>query len=68
LTYVIGDDGETNAAEGKHDDDVISLALAVQGNREMYSKEFDRPKERRSLYSVPVDQDEQAILDAALGK
>lgn len=31
MTYVIEDDGTTNASEGKKDDSVISLALAVQG-------------------------------------
>lgn len=31
MTYVIEEDGTTNASEGKKDDSVISLALAVQG-------------------------------------
>lgn len=31
MTYVIEDDGSTNASEGKKDDSVISLALAIQG-------------------------------------
>jgi len=34
MTYVIEEDGTTNASEGKKDDDVISLALAVQGYNE----------------------------------
>lgn len=31
MSYMILDDGSTGASEGKHDDSVISLALAVQG-------------------------------------
>lgn len=31
MTYIIEEDGTTNASEGKKDDSVISLALAVQG-------------------------------------
>lgn len=44
MTYVIEDDGATNAAEGKKDDNVISLALAVQGYVE--TSEFTIPKEK----------------------
>ena len=31
MMYIIEEDGTTNASEGKHDDSVIALALAVQG-------------------------------------
>lgn len=40
LSYVIAEDGTTNASEGKHDDDVIALALAVQGYLEMGEREI----------------------------
>jgi hypothetical protein len=43
MTYVIEDDGATNASEGKKDDSVISLALAVQGYLES-AKEMSMPK------------------------
>lgn len=43
MTYVIEEDGTTNASEGKKDDSVISLALAVQGYLES-PKELAMPK------------------------
>lgn len=39
MTYIIEDDGSTNASEGKKDDSVISLALAVQGYLETKTHE-----------------------------
>ena len=39
MTYVIEEDGSTNASEGKKDDDVIATALAVQGYIETGEKE-----------------------------
>lgn len=44
MTYVISDDGTTNASEGKKDDSVISLALAVQGYLESDKTIPERPK------------------------
>ena len=44
LTYIIEDDGTTNAAEGKKDDSVISLALAVQGYLEINEKTLAIPQ------------------------
>jgi len=41
MTYIIEEDGATNASEGKKDDDVISLALAVQGYNETAEPEID---------------------------
>lgn len=46
MTYVIEEDGTTNASEGKHDDSVIALALAVQGYLESEKLE---PTEKRDL-------------------
>lgn len=43
LTFIINDDGSMSASEGKHDDRVISLALAVQGYLE---SEAALPEER----------------------
>lgn len=43
MMYIIEEDGTTNASEGKKDDSVISLALAVQGYLES-AKEIDKPK------------------------
>lgn len=43
MTYIIEEDGTTNASEGKKDDSVISLALAVQGYLES-AHEFERQK------------------------
>jgi len=63
MTYVIEDDGSTNASEGKKDDSVISLALAVQGYGESPLKEFEKPKEAKSLYLAPVDEDIMAALE-----
>lgn len=48
-SYVIEDDGKTNAAEGKHDDDVIALALAVQGHMELWAFQNEAPQEE-SVY------------------
>ena len=44
MNYVIEDDGSTNAAEGRTDDEVISTALAVQGYMEM--NEVERVKDK----------------------
>ena len=43
ITYVIEEDGKTNAAEGSHDDSVIALALAIQGYNEIGEKELPPP-------------------------
>lgn len=47
MTYVIEDDGSTNASEGKKDDDVIALALANQGyietNEYAFKEEAPKP-------------------------
>lgn len=40
MTYVIEDDGSTNASEGKKDDNVISLALCIQGYLETNEHSF----------------------------
>jgi hypothetical protein len=44
MTYVIEDDGTTNASEGKKDDSVIALALAVQGYLETSEHAIEEPK------------------------
>lgn len=44
MTYVIEEDGTTNASEGKKDDSVISLALAVQGYLESEKQIEEQPK------------------------
>lgn len=44
MTYVIEDDGSTNASEGKTDDNVISLALAVQGYLETQEHTIPEPE------------------------
>jgi len=48
MSYVIEDDGSTNAAEGKKDDSVMSLALAVQGYVET-SEHSLTPEEPKAL-------------------
>ena len=45
MSYVIEDDGSTNASEGKNDDDVISCALAVQGYLETSEHSLPEPKQ-----------------------
>lgn len=52
LTYVIEDDGSTNASEGKKDDNVISLALAIQGYYETSEHTLPEPKIEAPRYSV----------------
>lgn len=56
-TYVIEEDGSTNASEGSHDDTVIATALAVQGYIELGS--FTNPlpeviplKKRNTVWSI----------------
>ena len=63
MTYIIEEDGSTNASEGKKDDDVISLALAVQGYNETADHTIDPPPQRKSLYLVPVDEDQRAAME-----
>lgn len=45
MTYIIEDDGATNASEGKKDDSVISLALAVQGYLETHTTTIPKAEE-----------------------
>ena len=49
MSYIIEADGSTNASEGKHDDSVIALALAIQGYLELgdYKREQTPEKEER---------------------
>lgn len=63
MTYVIEEDGATNASEGKKDDDVISLALAVQGYNETAEHTVEPPPQRKSLYLAPVDEDQRAAME-----
>ncbi len=53
MTYVIEEDGTTNASEGKKDDSVISLALAVQGYLES-AHELAKPKEELNDNSIAM--------------
>ncbi len=46
MTYVIEDDGSTNASQGKKDDSVISTALAVQGYIEMNEHSLPAPAKK----------------------
>lgn len=57
MTYIIEEDGTTNASEGKKDDSVISLALAVQGYLES-AHEFEKPK------PIVLDNTLEKILQA----
>ncbi len=47
-TYIIIDDGQTEASEGSHDDSVIATALAIQGYLELGT--FENPK----LEDIPI--------------
>lgn len=64
MTYIIEEDGTTNASEGKKDDSVISLALAVQGYLES-AKEFARqepePKENTIAYILERNKKEAQV-------
>ncbi len=64
MTYVIEDDGGTNASQGKHDDRVISLACSVQGYLESIheAKKVDKPLPR---YCAPMDKDLEALMENA---
>ncbi len=56
-TYVIEEDGSTNASEGSHDDSVIATALAVQGYLELGTFENPKPeaipvKKRNTVWAI----------------
>ena len=52
LTYIIEDDGKTNASEGNHDDRVMALACAVQGYME--SDHEIKPKDKVVPMNTPA--------------
>lgn len=63
MTYIIEEDGTTNASEGKKDDSVISLALAVQGYLET-AKEFPKPEpplKDGTIAKILADQKEVSV-------
>ena len=51
MTYVIEDDGSTNASEGKKDDSVISLALCIQGYQETHEHTLKEPEKKAQMYT-----------------
>lgn len=56
-TYVIEEDGKTNASEGSHDDSVIACALAIQGYLELGTFENPKPevipiKKNRTIWAI----------------
>ncbi len=51
MTYVIEDDGSTNASEGKKDDSVISLALAVQAYIETSEYTITEPEKEAAMFT-----------------
>lgn len=59
MTYVIDDDGTTNASEGAHDDLVIGTALAVQGYLE--SEHYSLPEKPKVKDNTP-----QSFVDKVL--
>lgn len=66
LTYVIEDNGSTNAQEGCHDDTVMAAAILVQllleGKGEMYTPEKPKEETRRTVkrgeFTVTRDEDD----------
>jgi hypothetical protein len=61
MTYVIDEDGTTNASEGGHDDLVIGLALAVQGYLESeHSSLPEKPRAKDGTAQSFVDKVLQA--------
>lgn len=56
MTYVIDEDGTTNASEGSHDDLVIGTALAIQGYLE--SEHYTLPEKQKARAGTT-----QSILD-----
>lgn len=66
MTYIIEEDGTTNASEGKKDDSVISLALAVQGYLETSEKEFEQavlaPAKNTAAHLLNQIQQEKEVI------
>lgn len=63
MTYIIEEDGTTNASEGKKDDDVISLALAVQGYNETAEASIDVASQfkKDSIIDRLIRENEEAL-------
>lgn len=61
MTYIIEEDGTTNASEGKHDDDVISLALAVQGYNESAKEDFPKPLDYQDNTIAKILESQNAV-------
>ena len=51
-TYIVLDDGQTEASEGSHDDSVIASALAIQGYLELYEFKKEKEKDKPVPYSI----------------
>lgn len=68
LTYIIEDNGKTNAQEGCHDDCVTSLAIALQawleGKGESYTPEVvDENKHSRNIVDPLFEHEEVEVSD-----
>lgn len=62
MSYVIEDDGSTNASEGKKDDNVIALALAIQGYLETseYAIKPEEPKPSDITIAAVLERNKEA--------
>lgn len=61
MTYVVMDDGGTEASEGSRDDLVIATACAVQGYVEMSEHEIAKPKEETKMYTPAWIQEQRQL-------
>ena len=60
-TYIIEEDGKTNASEGQKDDSVISIALAVQGYLESEKvEELPKPQTQEGTIAYILQKNKEA--------